>query len=158
MARAALTAVPLFAFWLILTGSLAPFDVVLGLVLSMALGGWSSSFLWGGRELGLSPKRLLGYAAYVIHLLRSVIVAAVHVAEVVLDPRMPIRPIIITHRVRFSTEAQRIAFANSVTLTPGTLTVDVDGDSFTIHCLAERFADDITSGELERRITRVFEE
>ena len=59
---------------------------------------------------------------------------------------------------QFKRDVSRVAFANSITLTPGTLTVDVEENTFVIHCIAEGFADDITNGDLERRITRVFEE
>ncbi|MBN2404864.1 MAG: Na+/H+ antiporter subunit E, partial [Coriobacteriia bacterium] len=99
--------------------------------------------------------RLLAYIAW---LLKEIIVAAVYVAEKVLDPRMPIEPIIITHRCSMRRDVSRVAFANSITLTPGTLTVDAEGDVFTIHCLSEEFADSIANGALERRIMRVFEE
>ena len=62
-----------------------------------------------------------------------------------------------THRVQFSSDTARVAFANSITLTPGTLTVDVDGDTYTIHCLHESFSDSISSGDLERRVARTFD-
>jgi multicomponent Na+:H+ antiporter subunit E len=52
----------------------------------------------------------------------------------------------------------RVAFANSITLTPGTLTLDVDEGTFTVHCLSPGFATGIENGDMERRIRRVFEE
>ncbi len=150
--------VVLFAFWLMLTGSFAPPDLVLGAALSVLLAIWAVRFLWPDDAPVVSATQALRFVLYIPRLLASVLLAAIQVAEVVLDPRMPIRPSIIGHRVVFTRAVSRAAFANSITLTPGTLTVDVDEDTFYIHCLAERFAHEIATGELERRISRVFEE
>ncbi|MBE0417928.1 MAG: Na+/H+ antiporter subunit E [Coriobacteriia bacterium] len=148
----------LFAFWLVLTGSLGPLDLALGVVLSLVLGVWAARFLWPQDAPALSPRQAVRLLLYIPRLLASVLMAALQVAEVVLDPQMPIDPVIIGHRASFSRAVSRVAFANSITLTPGTLTVDVDAETFYIHCLAERFATDIATGDLERRISHVFEE
>ncbi len=150
-------AVPLLLFWLAVTGSLKPVDVALGIAFSLLLGSWAAHFLWAEDAPVLSVSQAGRFVVYFAHLLWDIVRAAVHVAEVVLDPRMPIAPVVITHRTSFTRDVSRVAFANSITLTPGTLTVDMDGNTFYIHCLAERFADDIASGDLERRIARVFE-
>lgn len=151
-------AIPLFVFWLALTGSLQPANLVIGAVLASLLGAWSSAFLWPEEVPVLTFAQTGRFVLYVGHLIRSIVQAAIQVAEVVIDPRMPIDPVIISHRTSFVREVSRVVFANSITLTPGTLTVDVEGNTFHIHCLAERFADDVASGELERRVARVFEE
>ncbi|MBN2822184.1 MAG: Na+/H+ antiporter subunit E [Coriobacteriia bacterium] len=156
--KIAQSSLALFAFWLIMTGSLAPLDVATGAVLAVLLGWWASRSLWREDAPTLQLKQLPRLLAYIAWLLKEIIVAAVYVAEKVLDPRMPIEPIIITHRCSMRRDVSRVAFANSITLTPGTLTVDAEGDVFTIHCLSEEFADSIANGALERRIMRVFEE
>lgn len=157
--NAARTALPLFAFWLAVTGTLDPVELALGAVLSILLALWASRFLWPAEEAPLLSLRQTGrFVLYLGYLLKSIVVAAIGVAEVVLDPRMPIEPVMVVHRTSFKRLVSRVAFANSITLTPGTLTVEVDGDRFLIHCLHERFADDIASGDLEKRIARVFEE
>jgi multicomponent Na+:H+ antiporter subunit E len=148
----------LLAFWLVLTGSFAPLDLALGAAFSLLLGIWAARVLWPGDSPAASAKQAIRFLLYIPRLLVSVLMAAIQVAEVVLDPHMPIRPILVGHRAVFTRDVSRVTFANSITLTPGTLTVDVDGDTFYIHCLAERFATDISNGELERRVSRVFEE
>lgn len=148
----------LFAFWLVLTGSFTPVDLVLGALLALVLGVWGARVLWPEDSPALSPRQALRFVLFVPHLLLSVLMAALQVAEVVLDPRMPIEPRLMRHRTSFTRPASRVLFANSITLTPGTITVDVEDDTFCIHCLAERFADEIATGELEDRVTRVFEE
>ncbi|MDH4140672.1 MAG: Na+/H+ antiporter subunit E [Coriobacteriia bacterium] len=155
--RTTKAAIPLLAFWLAITGSLKPVDVALGVIFSLILGAWAARYLWGEDAPVLTLRQAGRFVIYFAHLLWDIVRAAIQVGEVVLDPRMPIAPIVIAHRTSFSRDVSRVAFANSITLTPGTLTVDVDGNTFYIHCLAERFADDIASGDLERRILRVFE-
>lgn len=155
--RVAGATIPLMLFWLAITGSLKPADVVLGIVFSLILGVWAARFLWGDDAPTLKLRQWGRFVLYFGRLLWDIVVAAVQVAEVVLDPRMPIAPVVIAHRTSFSRDVSRVAFANSITLTPGTLTVDVDGNTFYIHCIDERFADDIASGALERRVTRTFE-
>lgn len=156
--KVAQASITLFAFWLLITGTVETSSLILGVVLSVLLGWWASRVLWGDDAPTLTLQQALRFVAYIPWLLKEIVVAAVYVAEKVLDPRMPIDPVIITHRCSMSRDVSRVAFANSITLTPGTLTVDSDDNTFTIHCLAEEFADTIASGALERRITRVFEE
>jgi len=148
----------LFAFWLVLTDSFEVVDLALGVALSLALGAWATRFLWPADAPTLTARQAARFLLYIPRLFASVIMAALQVAEVVLDPRMPIDPVVISHRTSFTRDVSRVAYANSITLTPGTLAVDVDGNTFHVHCLAERFATDIATGDLERRIHRVFEE
>lgn len=150
-------AVFLFLFWLILTDSFHPVDVAIGLFLSVILGVWSTRTFWTRDAPTLAPNRFLPLLLYILALAGSIVVAALHVARIVLDPRLPVEPIIISHRLTLEREVSRIALANSLTLTPGTLAVELDGDTIHIHCLAARFGTPITSGALEARIAQVFE-
>lgn len=113
--------------------------------------------MWGTDAPTLSARQAVAVLGYVPFLIKEIVVATIYVAEKVLDPRMPIDPVIIAHRCKFERDVSRVAFANSITLTPGTLTVDVDQDTFVVHCLNEGFADSIASGFLERKISQVFE-
>ncbi len=156
--KAAQASVVLFAFWLVLTGSIGPISLATGLVLSVLFGFWAANTLWTDDAPVLSVSQAGRFILYIPHLIKNMVVSAVQVAEVVLDPRMPIDPVIIGHRTPFKRDVTRVTYANSISLTPGTLTVDVDDNTFHVHCLAEVFADEIASGELERRVARAFEE
>lgn len=149
--------VAVFAFWLVISGSLAPADLLLGGALALLLGWWSARFLWAGHAPQVSVRQLFALLHYLLLFSGQVFLAAVHVARVVVDPRLPIRPRLIICRTGLQREVSRIAFAHSVSLTPGTLTVDMDGGTFLVHCLDEASAAGIRSGEIERRVARVFE-
>jgi multicomponent Na+:H+ antiporter subunit E len=156
-ARLVAAAAAVGAFWLVISGSLAWADLILGLVVSLLLGAWAVRALWADEAPAVTPRELLALLWYLAGLGRQVFAAAVHLARVVLDPRLPIEPMLITYRTSLRRPISRVAFAQSVTLTPGTLTVDLDGDTFVIHCLGPEFARRIESGEIERRIAAVFE-
>jgi multicomponent Na+:H+ antiporter subunit E len=147
----------IFLFWLAISASVAPPDLAIGAVLSLLLGWGSARFLWAGQGPRISPARLRTLSRYVLWLGGQVILSAVHVARLVIDPRMPISPRLIVRRTGLRRQASRMAFAHSVTLTPGTLTVDVTDATFVIHCLDAQSAAAILSGELERRIAEAFE-
>lgn len=156
--RRALSFAVLAVFWLVITGSLRPFDLVAGAVLCSAVAYWADRVLWRNEPEPLTARAWLRMPLYLLWLIKEIVVAALYVAERVLDPKLGIAPVIHTHRVHFDSDTARVAFANSITLTPGTITVDVTGDTFVIHCLHESFSDRISSGDLERRIARTFEE
>jgi multicomponent Na+:H+ antiporter subunit E len=155
--RAVAASAVVFVFWLVISASLHPVDLLLGAALSGALGWWSVRFLWAGDAPLVPPRQLLALLRFLSGYSGQVLLAALHVARVVLDPRLPVRPVMVVCRTGLERHVSRIAFAHAVTLTPGTLTVDMDGGTFLIHCLDEDFARQIQSGALERRIARVFE-
>jgi len=147
-----------FAFWLAISASLAPADLLLGAMLSSGLGWWSARFLWAGDAPRVPARQLLALLRFLAGYSGQVLLAALHVARVVLDPRLPVRPVMVVCQTGLQRQISRIAFAQAITLTPGTLTVDIDGGTFLIHCLDENFARHVQDGKLERRIARVFEQ
>jgi len=146
-----------FGFWLVITGSLRPLDLALGAVVALGVSWWTERMLWQDQAEPLTAKAWLRVPGYLLYLIREIIVAALYVAERAFDPRLSIAPVMHTHRVHFDSDTARVAFANSITLTPGTLTVDVEDDTFTIHCLHESFSDSISSGDLEKRVAQTFD-
>jgi multisubunit Na+/H+ antiporter MnhE subunit len=89
-------AVPVFVFWLVLTGSMKPFDLGVGLAMSALLGWWAAVVLWPtDDDPSLTPARAARFILYIPWLIKEIIIAAVGVAEIVLRPHMPIDPLII---------------------------------------------------------------
>jgi multicomponent Na+:H+ antiporter subunit E len=147
----------LFVFWVVLSGSLHPVDLLMGVALAILLGWWATTVLWVGDAPTLSPRQLLRLIPYLVELGVAIVRAAAHVAVLVLTPSLPINPVTLTHRTRLTRRVSRVALANSMTLTPGTLSVELDGEMLTVHALAPEFADPLMSGALEARVARVFE-
>jgi multicomponent Na+:H+ antiporter subunit E len=144
----------LFAIWLILNASLDPQVVVAGLVIATLLALGLASFSEPFAEIRLSPKRTYYFAMYFLVFLRELVLANLHVAMLVLKPKLDIHPGIVEIKTRLKSRTGRLALANSITLTPGTLTVDIQGDSLFIHWI------DVTDKDPEsatRKIAETFE-
>ncbi|MDA3886219.1 MAG: Na+/H+ antiporter subunit E [Candidatus Delongbacteria bacterium] len=81
----------------------------------------------------LNPKKIAYSIWYVLFLFIEIIKANLDVALRVIKPVIPINPGIVTVKTKLKTAMGRMILANSITLTPGTLTVDIDGDTLYIH-------------------------
>ncbi len=156
----------LYGFWLLLSGHYDWFHLGLG-VLSVALVVRLSHDLPHTvvydpqrgphrRSLMLIPwHRLLGYLPW---LLVNIIKSNLQVAYLVLHPRMPIAPVLIRFKTRLSSQVARVTLANSITLTPGTITVDLKDDEYLVHALVESSADLLIMGVMQNKVASLFRE
>ena len=153
--RTTLATLTLLAFWLVIVPPEGWGDVVVGGVASLTLALWAVRSLWPRQAglLGLHPLRLL---PFLVLLLWRIVRAAVGVLRIVFDPRLPIDPQLIRQSIRLPNEAARVGYANAISITPGTLTVDLDGDSVTVHALAPELASEVLDGSLAREIGALF--
>ena len=147
------TASLLFLLWLLLSGKFETFYVALGLLFSLVIA-WHESRLT--HAPAFAPP-LLRYLWYLPWLLSRIILANLHVARIILHPALPVDPKLCTHRTSLQDEAAVVLLGNSITLTPGTITVEASPRELLVHALDGASADDLTSGRLEQRIGRVFE-
>ena len=129
----------LYAFWLILFGQVTIEICLLGLAVVAAVA------LLSYRLVGYSPRqelRLLRrvplFLAYLGVLIWEILKSNCAVIGMLLRGKRAIDPVLVTVRVPLRTEFARFMLANSITLTPGTITVDADSDRFTVHCLHGR--------------------
>lgn len=94
---------------------------------------------------------------YFFWLIIQIILAGFHVLSVILQPKMPIKTAMVQFRVDLPSAHAKMILGNSITLTPGTLTVDIDGDLFTVHALDENSYKGIVSDEMPRQVLKLFE-
>ena len=139
----------LFGFWVVLSGHLDAFHLGAGALCSGLVAARTHRLLRPGPP---HPLRLLGYLPW---LLWQIALANLHVARLALSPRMPIRPRLVEYRTSLEGLAL-VAFANSITLTPGTITVEASPGQLLVHALSDQAARDLRSGEMERRVRRAF--
>ena len=145
-----------FVFYQVLGGSFYWFDIVTGAISGIIVAvGLSRVSL--GRDPSLqSPIRLLRAIPYGIYLLWEIFKSNIRVAAVILDPRLPIEPRVLEYRPAVRGALPTTTLANSITLTPGTLTVRVTGRKLVIHTLVPWARDGIRDGGLERAVRFVF--
>lgn len=147
--------------WLALTSTLDPAEGIAGCVVCLVVSLVAAHIY---STLGLPPisiKRILFLLLYIIVLLTEIIKANFDVAYRVLHPRMPIKPGIVVIKTSLKSDIAKLVLANSITLTPGTFTLDVIGDELLIHWINVR-AEDIEAatkligGRFERYLKPIF--
>ena len=150
----------MFGFWLIFSGKYDLFHLSLGVVSCLLVAIFSSDLLFPS---GLKPGLLtcwIRFALYFPWLLYQILLANLHVLRLSFHPRMMtlIDPHIIEFNSQLESDNARTTFANSITLTPGTITVNVSAmGRFTVHCIDVTSGDPLP-GEMERQINRIFKE
>lgn len=103
-----------------------------------------------------APIHLPGrFIVYFPWLVVEIVKANVDVALRIARPGLPIRPRVIKVRASQRTDLGRAIYANSITLTPGTVTIETDGDELTIHALTREAAEGVIAGDMDRRVTRL---
>jgi multicomponent Na+:H+ antiporter subunit E len=144
----------LFAIWLLLSGHYTPVLLTLGILSSILVVYITTRANLIDSENHpelLKPSILL----YWLWLGREVILSNIDVARRILDPRMPITPNVFKVRATQKTDLGRATYANSITLVPGTVTMNVDGNTFTVHALTHKTAAELECGEMNRRVCDV---
>jgi len=119
--------------WLALTSTLQLQEVAVGIAICLVLSVWLSKHYLPVGLPPLSARRLVFFLVYLAVLLLEIIKANLDVAYRVVHPRMPINPGIVVIKTGLKSDLGRMILANSITLTPGTFTLDVRGDSLLIH-------------------------
>ena len=90
-------------------------------------------------------------------LILQIVLSNIMVTRCILSPRLSISPVMFKLKASQNSDLGKIVYANSITLTPGTITVDVDEENFGVHALLTEAADDLHEGEMDRRITALLE-
>lgn len=132
-AGTALLFATLLLFWVLLNGSLANDVLAVGVAAAALIAIFFRHHLGWFSELRLTPKALATTVAYVFFYLKELVKSNINVALIVLSPSLPVNPGIVTVRTKLKSSMGRMLLANSITLTPGTLTVDLDGEFLHIH-------------------------
>ncbi len=123
----------LFLVWLMFTSTLFWQEVLVGAVLSMLIS-LASIRLFTCCTLSIfNPVKIFWMVWYFFVFLKLLVVANLDVARRVISPSLPINPGIVKFKTKLTTNYSKMVLANSITLTPGTLSVDVIGDTFYIH-------------------------
>ena len=147
-------------FWVLFSGKFDFFHLALGLGSCLIVAAFSNDLLF---PTGITPAfivRWMRFAAYIPWLFYQIFLANLHVLYLVFHPRMMdlIEPKIIEFDSRLKSDISRTTFANSITLTPGTITVNVSVlGKFTVHCIDEVSGRSLP-GDMEKKIARIFKE
>lgn len=153
MLHASVLGASLAVFWLLLSGyfteplllSLGAFSVILTVYLALRadkIDGERVSF-----RLDLTIMR------YWIWLLVEIVKANIDVAKLIVSPNMVLSPRMVRVKATQKSDMGLVIYANSITLTPGTVTVDIDDDEFVVHAITQEMADGLATGDMDARVT-----
>ena len=146
--------------WLALTGG-GTQEAVAGAAVALLVALIAGRFVKGAPRLRGRPRRAVFAVLYAFRFVWEMIKANLHVALIVLDPRRPIRPGIVKIRTELTRDTAITILANSITLTPGTFTIDVDPErrELYIHCITVASSDlEETTRAIGRRFERLLKE
>lgn len=147
--------VVLFCFWLLLSGHYTAMLMAIGAVSAAAV----AALAWrmGIADAEGHPIQLLGRAfVYWPWLIVEIVKSALRVARIIVDPRLNISPTMVRVRASQKSALGVNIYANSITLTPGTISVEVSGHDITVHAIEQAGADSLEEGDMDRHVT-VFE-
>lgn len=142
----------LYLFWLLLSGFFTAFLMSAGVGSALAV-------VWFARRMDLvdseghpvhlGPKVVLYWA----WLLREIVKSAWDVSKIILNPKLPISPTLVRFKPSQQTDVGLVIHANSITLTPGTITIEASPEEFLVHGITRRGAEGTVQSEMDRRIT-----
>jgi multicomponent Na+:H+ antiporter subunit E len=152
----------LFVFWVVLSGKFDAFHLSIGTASAVCIALGTQSLLLRPPAIvpddrhpltAISWGRLLLYVPW---LAWQVVLSSLQVAWLVLHPKLPISPCVVRFETPLPHELARLTLANSITLTPGTITLDVEGDTFVVHALTQSSAAALTpragQGSMQRYV------
>ena len=154
----------MFGLWLLLSPKRDLFHLSLGAATAVVVALLAARLVGQPPALGatapghttLRQMPWYRFGRYLPWLAGRVVVASVEVAYVVLHPRLPISPRMVRIRAQNSHTLARLTLANSITLTPGTVTLDVEEDTFLVHALTAEGARDLETGQMSQRVAALF--
>jgi len=146
----------ILALWIIFNGQITAEIVILGIIFSAVI------YLFICKVLGFSYKRdlaLIKKTGYVIEylfvLLIEIVKANIVVGKIVLSSREEVEPAIVVFRSNLKSEKARVVLANSITLTPGTITIRLEYDELTVHCLDKSLAEGLNDSIFVKLLERM---
>ena len=147
-----------FALWVIFNGRITLEIIIAGVLISVLL----DQFVKRVMKIRLAGANFLKFVKllpdavfYVIVLLVEIVKANIAITRLVLAPNINVEPCLVKFTTPLKTNAARVALANSITLTPGTITVSLEGNEFLVHALNRDIAGGLQGSIFERLLARM---
>ncbi len=148
----------IFIFWIILTEKVNMQNISVGILISgliFYINRENISYIKGKRLLNF--KKIKYIFAYIILLLKEITIANFQVAKIVLGKNLDISPTVVRFNTKLKDDFLKAILANSITLTPGTLTIKVIDNTFIVHCLLREHGEYINNSKFEQILLKIEE-
>lgn len=146
--------ISLTALWLLLSGHYTPLLLSLGLlsvILVMMISLRMNLLAYEQPEVLI---QLINYIPYGFWLIVEILKSNVDVCKRIVNPKLPISPRWVTIKSSQASDFSKMVYANSITLTPGTISIDVDGDNIGVHALSESGVEGLETNEMNNRVSQ----
>lgn len=145
-----------FVTWLVFNGQVTLEIVLFGLVIAGLMYAFSCRFLdWSPQKDRMVLRKSGLILRYLGILIREIVKANLATILLIVSPRLEPDPVLIRFRTGLRTRTARVILANSITLTPGTITVSMEDDMLTVHCLDRSFAEGMDDSVFEHALRRL---
>jgi len=131
----------LLLFWILLNGSVAADTLAVGVLAAFLITLFFRRGLAPIAEFPFTPRAIIAAVQFIAYFFKEMIKSNVKLAAIVLNPRLPINPGIVKVRTTLKSPMARLLLANSITLTPGTLTLELEGEWLYIHLVTTESTD-----------------
>jgi multicomponent Na+:H+ antiporter subunit E len=138
-------------YWIILSESKDLQTIIIGIFICGSIAWMNARFSGEYRSKHKVFIHKIKYAIiYVFVLLKEIVIANLQVAKKVLSPSMDISPTVVSIKTKLKSDFYKTILANSITLTPGTITVSMEKDILTIHCLEKDYIEGLVNSKFEQ--------
>lgn len=146
----------LFLFWIIINGKITLEIVIFGIIISAGVSLFVYKVMHYKSNFDVRLlKRSYLWVAYGVLLIIEIFKANFQVIKLILTPKVKLEPAIVTFHTDLITETCRVSLANSITLTPGTITAAMVDDELQIHCIDKSFADGIKDSSFVKMLRKI---
>ena len=154
-------AITAFVIWFILSGKTEPKFLIIGAVTAAIVGYLCTPMLHtmkNGKRYYVLKVDYPRFILYFLWLFKEIILSSLDIAKTIIHPKQKIHYRMLRFECALENPAAVTLFINSITLTPGTITIDVDRQIFMVNALTDVAAEGLIAGEMQRRIAAVFHE
>lgn len=142
----------LLAFWIILTERVTFESIGVGVFACIIVSILNKEYV---KEEKIIIRKPFLYIKLLFMLIKEIIISNIEVAKIVLSPRLKIDPKIFVYKTKLKSEKLKVIFANTITITPGTITVSLEGNELIIHSLKELNKDGIVNSKIEEILLEI---
>ncbi|MBO5096770.1 MAG: Na+/H+ antiporter subunit E [Agathobacter sp.] len=148
-----------FLSWIIFNGQITTEILIFGVIIAAAVFWFVCKFMDYSLKKELKLYRSIGFFLwYFLVLLKEIVVANIDVIKRVYTVEETMEPVIVKFKVNLKSDMTRVLLANSITLTPGTITVALEENEYTVHCLDESLAEGLDSSVFVKLLEKYEEE
>lgn len=145
-----------FFAWIIFNGNFTLEIAIFGVIISALMLGFMCKFMDYSMKKELNVyKKSIHFFSYIVLLFCEIVKANVAIIPMILTVEEEMDPVIVTFRTNLKSDFTRMLLANSITLTPGTITVSMDDDEYTIHCLDATLAEGLENSDFEKALLKL---